>query len=119
MVRTVIFHVGCLLADDSRDGVTEDQNPIIARHPQHPNLLIAGGASYTHAKDLPEIGVAVVDTLNGNETASYGWAKSPTQKGGHNQPALRAHRDFEELEREASQNIQVKHWRETGSECFI
>jgi len=107
------------VANDSRDGVTEDQNPIIARHPQHPNLLVAGGASYTYAKDLPEIGVAIVDTLNGNERASFAWNKSSAQEGGHNQPALRAHFDFEELERKASQNSKVKHSRETLSEYFI
>lgn len=99
--------------------MTEDQNPIIARHPEHPNLLVAGGASYTYAKDLPEIGAAIVDTLNGNQRASFGWDKSSAQQSGHNQPALRAHSNFEELEREASQNIKVKHSREALSEYFI
>ncbi len=114
-----LSHWPSSVADDSRDGVTEDQNPIIARHPQHPNLLVAGGASYTYAKDLPEIGVAIIDTLNGNERASFAWNKSSAQEGGHNQPALRAHLDFEELERKAFQNSQVKHSKETLSEYFI
>ena len=107
------------VADNGRDGVTEDQNPIIARHPQHPNLLVAGGASYTYAKDLPEIGVAIVDTLNGNARASFGWDQSLAQEGGHNQPALRSRFNFEELECEASKNIKVKHSRETSSQYFI
>lgn len=99
--------------------MTEDQNPIIARHPQHPNLLVAGGASYTYAKDLPEIGGAIVDTLNGNGRVSFGWDQSLAQEGRHNQPALRSRFNFEELEREASQNIKVKHSRETSSQYFI
>ena len=99
--------------------MTEDQNPIIARHPQHPNLLVAGGASYTYAKDLPEIGAAIVDTLNGNARASFEWDKPSPQESGHNQPALRAYSNFEELEREASRNSKVKHLRETLSEYFI
>ena len=107
------------VADNSRDGVTEDQNPIIARHPQHSNLLVAGGASYTYAKDLPDIGGAIVDTLNGNGRASFGWDQSLAQEGGHNQPALRSRFNFEELEREASQNIKVKHSRETTSQYLI
>ena len=112
-------HLSSCITDIHRDGVTDDQNPIIARHPQHQNLLIAGGASYTHAKDLPEIGLAIVDTLNGKGTASFGWARSSMPQGSHNQPALLAHMDFEELEHQASQSAEVERWKESGSECYI
>ena len=107
------------VTDENRDGVTDDQDPIIARHPGHPNLVIAGGASYTHAKDVPEIGLAIVDALNGKDTASFGWTKSPLQKGSENQPALRASHNFEDLERRASTSSQIQQWRESGSEYVI
>jgi len=60
--------------DNDRDGVTEDQNPIIARHPNYANLLIACEASYTYAKDRPHIGLVVAGLLKGDEAVPFGWA---------------------------------------------
>ena len=71
-----MFHAGRLLSLIIVGMGWQDQNPIITRHPQHPNLLVVGGASYTYAKDLPKIGVAIVDTLNENERDSFRWDKS-------------------------------------------
>lgn len=102
------------LADGQRDGVTDDQKPIITRHPNHPNLIVAGGASYTHAKDLPTIGLTVSDTVNGKEShASYGWAASSPHKDLDNQSALRTTLEFRDLELEATKDKRVQDWKKT------
>lgn len=67
--------------------MTEDQNPIIARHPRHLNLVLAGGGSYTYAKDLPGIGAAVVEALNGKMRAAFKWDKETAMEGRHSADA--------------------------------
>ncbi len=108
------------VANRCRDGVTEDQKPIITRHPQHSNLVIAGGGSYTHAKDLPYIGQIVVEVLDGTKNhTQYGWAESSPHKCFDNQPALRTNLKFGDLELEASKDVRVQRWRETSSDWSI
>ena len=108
------------MADHCRDGVTDDQKPIITRHPQHPNLVIAGGGSYTHAKDLPDIGQIVVEVLNGTRNHSqFGWGESSSDRCLANQPALRTDLIFDDLEFEASQDERVQRWKETTPDWNI
>ncbi|KAL2144205.1 hypothetical protein VTI28DRAFT_9496 [Corynascus sepedonium] len=54
------------------DGVTETQDPIIARHPQFENLVCAAGGSFNRAKDLPTIGDTVADVLSGEPVSDRG-----------------------------------------------
>ncbi len=108
------------MADHCRDGVTEDQKPIITRHPQHPNIVLAGGCSYTHAKDLPDIGQTVQEVLDGMKNhTQFGWAESSSYKRFDNQPALRTDLNFRELELEASKDERVQRWRGTSSDWSI
>lgn len=120
VARRTISYWAVTMTDDRRDGVTEDQKPIIARHPKCPNLLIAGGASYTHAKDFPNVGRTVSNTLNGYEThASFGWDPPSAHRCFDNQPALRTGANFEDLELEASKDERVQLWKETRSDWII
>ena len=78
--------------------------------------MIAGGGSYTHAKDLPYIGQIVVEVLKGTKNhTQFGWDESSTQKSFDNQPALRTDLNFRDLELEASKDKRVQRWRETRS----
>lgn len=102
------------LPNTSRDGVTGNQKPIIARHPDHNNLIIAGGGSYTHAKDLPYIGRFITDVVQGIEIHSqFGWDNSHAGKHLDNQPALCTDLLFDDLELEASRDQRVKDWKES------
>ena len=93
-----------------RDGVTQDQRPLITRHPHFRNLLIAGGGSYTHAKDLPLIGKSIAKlALDPQACSPYGWEKEKADEQ-HNQPALSTMVTFEELETKASKDPRVLRW---------
>jgi len=93
--------------------VTTDQKPIITRHPKHPNLTIAGGGSYTHAKDLPYIGRIIVEVVNGSKNhPQFGWAESFADRSFDNQPALRTDLNFRDLELKASEAERVQRWKE-------
>lgn len=108
------------MADRLRDGVTGDQKPIITRHPKCPNLVIAGGGSYTHAKDLPRIGQLVVDVLNGVAiNTKFGWAGSSDHKDFHNQPLLQTNSNFKDLELEASRDERVQCWKVKRSDWRV
>ena len=97
-------------AETFRDSVTEDQNPLIARHPNHPNLFIAGGGSYTHAKDLPQVGQLVRDVLNGvGVDIRYQWINASLSTGLHNQPALKSMATFIDLDSQASRDENVQY----------
>ena len=100
--------------------MTEDQKPIITRHPNHPNLVVAGGSSYTHPKDLPGIGRIILEVLDGTmKHTQFGWAESSAHECYDNQPALGTDLKFEDLEIEASRENQVQHWKETRSDWSI
>ncbi|KAF1949669.1 hypothetical protein CC80DRAFT_484052 [Byssothecium circinans] len=88
------------------DGVTETQDPIIARHPQFRNLVCAAGGSFNRAKDLPTIGSIVADVLSGQRVSDrYSW--EPKTKYSHrNQPHLVGRGDFATMEKEAQQEGQ-------------
>lgn len=82
--------------------------------------MIAGGGSYTHAKDLPYIGQIVVEVLN--ETKNYtqfGWDELSAHDAFDNQPALRTDLNFWDLELEASNDERVQRWKETRSDWSI
>lgn len=102
------------LPNGFRDGVTGNQKPIIARHPDHTNLVIAGGGSYTHAKDLPYIGRVITDVVQGTEIHSqFGWDQSHDEKHLDNGPALYTDLLFDDLELEASRDQRVKDWKKS------
>lgn len=87
-----------------RDAVTEDQTPLIARHPDHNNLLIASGGSYTRAKDFPTIG-RIID----NPSEEFGWNSSINEeKMEHNQPLLLTSDLFSDLNDAAARNPEVR-----------
>lgn len=82
----------CALPNISRAGVTGNQKPIIARHPDHINLVIAGGGSYTHAKDLPYIGRVVTEVVQGTEIHSQILAGTIHMPGVFGQPTSSLYR---------------------------
>ena len=95
-----------------RDGATVNQNPIIARHPDHANLVIAGGGCFTYAKDLPYIGRVITEVVQGTEIPSqFGWGELAAGKHLDNQPALHTKPLFNDLELEASRDQRVKDWK--------
>ncbi|KAK4040369.1 hypothetical protein C8A01DRAFT_15738 [Parachaetomium inaequale] len=84
-----------------RDGVTETQDPIIARHPEFQNLVCAAGGSFNRAKDLPTIGGVVADVLGGRPVSDrYGW-EPKTRDSHHDHPHLVGRGDFATMEKEA------------------
>ncbi|KAL2020057.1 hypothetical protein VTK56DRAFT_8960 [Thermocarpiscus australiensis] len=85
------------------DGVTETQDPIIARHPQFQNLVCAAGGSFNRAKDLPTIGSIVANVLSGQQVSDrYSW--EPKTKYSHRDHShLVGRGDFASLEKEAQQ----------------
>lgn len=102
------------LLNNSRDGVTGNQKPIIVRHPDHTNLVIAGGGSYTHAKDLPYIGRIITEVMQGTEIHSqFGWDDTHAEQHLDNQPALCTDLFFDDLELEASRDQRVKNWKKS------
>lgn len=78
--------------------------PYITRHPEILNLIIAGGASYTHGKDLPTIGKTIVkvldDRLEESSRIRHGWRRLETPEPS-SQPLLASGRQYHELETEA------------------
>lgn len=91
--------------------MTQDQRPLIARHPHFRNLLIAGGGSYTHAKDLPLIGKGAAKLAHDPEACGpYGWEQDEAG-GHHNQPALSTTITFDELNLQASKDPRVLRWK--------
>ena len=120
MSKNVQHDSTSLNANLYRDGVTGNQKPIIVRHPHHPNLVIAGGGSYTHAKDIPYIGRIVTEVLRGTETyGEFGWEESSADKDLDNQPALYTDRVFADLELEAGKEPRVMSWKEGLSDWII
>ncbi|KAK3906019.1 FAD dependent oxidoreductase [Staphylotrichum tortipilum] len=88
------------------DGVTETQDPIIARHPQFQNLVCAAGGSFNRAKDLPTIGSIVADVLGGQDVSErYSW-EPETRHSHRNHSHLVARGDFATMEKEAQQHGQ-------------
>jgi glycine/D-amino acid oxidase-like deaminating enzyme len=85
----------------NRDGVTATQDPLIAKHPQFPNLICVAGGSYNRAKDLPTIGSTVVDVLSGRDVPDrYSW--EPEREYSHRDHShLVARGDFGAMETEA------------------
>ena len=93
--------------------MTETQNPLLARHPHFENLFITGGGSYNRAKDLPILGEDVVSLVNGGSVDScYHW-ESSGQSIHHDQPGLLAGASFQDLDRDAEKNPEVKNWMAT------
>jgi hypothetical protein len=104
-----------------RDGVTQDQTPLISWHPKHENLGIAWGASYTRAKDLPIIGRMIFDILFlDHQPGEFGWYSAPIEdKVQHNQPHLLATDHFEDLEKEAAKDEAVQIFRKEGPDYCV
>jgi len=88
------------------DGVTETQDPIIARHPQFQNLVCAAGGSFNRAKDLPTIGSIIANVLGGQPVSDrYSW--EPETKYSHRDHShLVGRGDFAAMEKEAQQHGQ-------------
>ena len=105
-------------ANLSRDGVTDDQKPLIARHPKHANLTIAGGGSYTHAKDLPYIGRLVLEVVH-NIDSQHRWDDPSLSTCFENQPMLKATTEFKDLDLAASKIDGVQHWKLDRSDFYI
>lgn len=91
-------------ANRRSDGVTGNQAPLIASHPALSNLLVAGGGSYTRAKDLPTNGAYVANLLNGGEVPSrFSW--DDLASTGQDHPHLVPKTDFAFLEAEARKDL--------------
>jgi hypothetical protein len=88
-----------------RDGVTATQDPLIAKHPQFPNLTCVAGGSYNRAKDLPTIGGTVVDVLSGKQVPDrYSW--EPKMEYSHRDHSdFVARGDFAVMEAEAREKL--------------
>lgn len=63
-----ILHDPRLQANRCMDGVTGSQKHNIVRYPEHCNLIVADGGSYTHAKDIPYIGRLANEFLHATKT---------------------------------------------------
>jgi hypothetical protein len=105
-----------LLNDQSnttRDGMTEGENPLIAKDPNDPSTILVHGLSYTCAKGLPYIGVEVTSTATGDPELHpcHGW--SPDQDPLHwdNQPSLRPRGAFGALNEKAKEHPEVVAWK--------
>lgn len=84
-----------------RDGVTETQDPIIAKHPQYQNLTCAAGGSFNRAKDLPTIGNIVAKVLSDQPVSDrYSW-KPETKYSHRDHSHLVGRGDFATMEKEA------------------
>ncbi|KAH6649910.1 hypothetical protein F5144DRAFT_616946 [Chaetomium tenue] len=93
LVDQVMHHKLSFFHCTNRDGVTATQDPLIAKHPQLPNLTCVAGGSYNRAKDLPTIGSTVVDVLSGEGVPDrYSW--KPKREG-----------DFGVMETEAQEMV--------------
>jgi len=99
------------------DGVTEDQTPLISWHPEHGNLAVGWGASYTRAKDLPIVGRMIHEVLfQGNVSEEYAWLSTPNEdKIQHHQPLLLTKKLFTDLNEEAAMNEEVQIFMKHGN----
>lgn len=92
-----------------RDGVTEDQTPLISWHPNHTNLAVCLGASFTRAKDFPIIGRMIHEILFENKSSEeYGWDSKPIDTIQNNQPLLDTDSLFTDLNNEAAMDRKVR-----------
>ena len=104
-----------------RDGVTEDQTPLISWHPEYDNLGIAWGASFTRAKDFPIIGRTIYEILFlGHPSEEYGWNAKPSEdKSQHNQPHLLTDDYFETLDKMAATNEDVQRLKQQDPPYYL
>lgn len=103
-----------------RDAVTGDQTPVISWHPDHGNLGIGCGASYTRGKDLLIIGETIYKTLFDTPSEEFGWNSPPIKdKAQHNQPLLLTDELFSDLNENAARNEEVQELMEQGSVHYI
>lgn len=92
----------------SRDGLTETHDPIVAKHPDLSNLVLAAGGSFNRAKDLPTIGSIVADVLGGKSVHDrYGW-QPKLQDSHHDEPNLLSQGDFTAMEEQAKADMQQR-----------
>lgn len=110
-----------ILLISRRDGVTEDQTPLISWHPKHANLGIAWGASFTRAKDFPIIGRTIYEILIlGRPSGEYGWNSKPTEdKIQHNQPHLLTSDTFEKLDEKAATDVDAQKLKQQGPPYYL
>jgi hypothetical protein len=104
-----------------RDGVTEDQTLLISWHPDHGNLGMAWGASYTHGKDLPIIG-RIIDQilLHDKPSEEFGWlSASSIGSVPHNQPLLWTDRLFSDMNDDATRDREVQIFMEQEDFQYI
>jgi hypothetical protein len=95
-----------------RDGITQTQDPLISRHPGYNNLVIAGGGSYTRAKDLPTLGKNVLNAISGDPTPDYCWNVVGKSALHSDQPLLLPKGNFKDLEAAAMNDPEVREWRQ-------
>ena len=94
-----------------RDGMNDNQKPLISRHPRYSNLTLACVGGYNRAKFIVSLGREIVEVANGSRSReSHGW-DSVQQPEQCDQRVLLSNRNFEDLEQEAAGDPVVKHWR--------
>jgi hypothetical protein len=93
--------------------MTEGENPLIAKDPGDPSTIIVHGLSYTQAKGLPYIGVEVKSIARGGPELhpSHGWSPEQDSLRWDNQPSLRPHGTFDELNEKAKEHPEVVAWK--------
>jgi hypothetical protein len=94
-----------------RDGMTAGESPLVARDPSDPTTIHFSGLSFTHAKNLPDMGMEVAEIMNGNEAnPSHAWSLEQSS-GPDNQPLLHPRGTFQELNEKAKGDPRVTEWQ--------
>lgn len=81
--------------------------PLICKHPEVANLVVAGGGSYNHAKDAPGIGRRILDAVKGPGDPACGWNSTSSSTSGV-QAHLMTQSNFPDLEQEAARDGAVQ-----------